>query len=698
MTVRSLVEQRPVTTAAEEAHPGGLRRDRPVAHRVLAVVLVTVAAVVGGGSAAFLGALAPLPVLAAGLFVLCAVRPASAAYVYLGTLPFLAGIDRDALVPLVRPNEALLALLLAGAALGGYLRFVRGDGVRLRFGPLDVPLFVFVVLSTLWPICWLLLRERVPEGAELAALLPVCKLISLLVLVRTSMRTAPQLVALARVIIWPAVVVAVIAVLQTVGVAPVISLLNTYWNGDGSAVAGLAERGTTTFASPIATGDYLVLALALLITLRLRRLVGRAEALSAALLLAPGILAAGQFSTWASAGVVGTALLYLYPELRRRVLRLLPVLAFAALLGLPALVNRVSQFGDGFSVPPSWLGRWDNLVSYYLPALDNFRWVLGMSPNSVLPARETWRDTVYLEYGYLQFLWVGGLPLLAAFAWLSFVVLRHARRVAVDPGPVGAYAAALWAGWWMILVLSLIDIHLVLRGTGELIFVGLAIVSGHADDDEPQRRPRSNRSGPVLGRTVDVTGALTVLLLLSPLLLAIAVWVRLDSPGPAVFRQPRVGLDRRMFTVYKFRTMRCGCEDGELRRLIEAELRGEDTCRNGSTKLSDDARVTRSGRFLRRASLDELPQLMNVLRGEMSLVGPRPCLPWEAELFPPEYAERFTVRPGLTGLWQISGRSTVGTLDMLRMDVDYVRSRRLRGDLRILLATIPSLLRGGGAR
>jgi lipopolysaccharide/colanic/teichoic acid biosynthesis glycosyltransferase len=202
----------------------------------------------------------------------------------------------------------------------------------------------------------------------------------------------------------------------------------------------------------------------------------------------------------------------------------------------------------------------------------------------------------------------------------------------------------------------------------------------------------------VLGRTLDVVGALVVLLLLSPLLLAIAVWVRFDSPGPAFLRQPRVGRDRRVFTAYKFRTMRCGGGDGEHRRLIEAELRGEDTAQDGSTKLCHDPRVTRAGCFLRRTSLDELPQLINVVRGQMSLVGPRPCLPWEAELFPAEFADRFTVRPGITGLWQISGRSTVGTLDMLRMDVAYVRGRRFSRDLRILVATIPALLRGDGAR
>jgi lipopolysaccharide/colanic/teichoic acid biosynthesis glycosyltransferase len=202
----------------------------------------------------------------------------------------------------------------------------------------------------------------------------------------------------------------------------------------------------------------------------------------------------------------------------------------------------------------------------------------------------------------------------------------------------------------------------------------------------------------VAGRSLDLAGALVALLLLFPLLLAIAVWVRLDTPGPALFRQRRAGLDRRPFTTYKFRTMTADCSDCSHRELIEAEIRGEDTRQHGSTKIADDPRVTPSGRFLRRASLDELPQLFNVVRGDMSLVGPRPCLPWEAELFPAEFADRFTVRPGLTGLWQVNGRSTVGTLDMLRMDVDYVRNRRLGLDVRILLATIPSLIRGDGAR
>jgi lipopolysaccharide/colanic/teichoic acid biosynthesis glycosyltransferase len=199
-------------------------------------------------------------------------------------------------------------------------------------------------------------------------------------------------------------------------------------------------------------------------------------------------------------------------------------------------------------------------------------------------------------------------------------------------------------------------------------------------------------------RTADILIAGSALLVLSLPMFTIAVVIRSTSPGPALFRQRRVGLARQPFSFYKFRTMRVGGDDTALREMIARELRGEDTSSRGSRKLDGDSRITPFGSLLRRTSLDELPQLLNVLLGDMSLVGPRPCLEWEAEMFPREFDERFAVRPGLTGLWQVSGRSTMGTLDMLRLDVCYVRQRTLRGDVAILARTLPAVLRGDGAR
>jgi lipopolysaccharide/colanic/teichoic acid biosynthesis glycosyltransferase len=199
-------------------------------------------------------------------------------------------------------------------------------------------------------------------------------------------------------------------------------------------------------------------------------------------------------------------------------------------------------------------------------------------------------------------------------------------------------------------------------------------------------------------RTIDIVVSAALLAVFVVPMLAIAFAVRAEDRGPALFRQERVGLRGSRFTLFKYRTMFQGGDDRALRDLIARELRGEDTVVNGSSKLDNDRRVTRIGSFLRRTSLDELPQLLNVLRGDMTLVGPRPCLGWEADMFPREFSPRFSVRPGLTGLWQVSGRSTLGTLEMLELDVQYVHTRSLRSDLGIMLRTVPALLRTNGAR
>jgi lipopolysaccharide/colanic/teichoic acid biosynthesis glycosyltransferase len=199
-------------------------------------------------------------------------------------------------------------------------------------------------------------------------------------------------------------------------------------------------------------------------------------------------------------------------------------------------------------------------------------------------------------------------------------------------------------------------------------------------------------------RTLDILGSTFGLLVLAPLIAVVAVLVRLTSPGPALFRQERVGAGGRTFTLVKFRTMVVNDDDSALREAVQRELDGTREEEDGSFKLLDDPRVTPVGRWLRRTSLDEVPQLLNVLLGQMSLVGPRPALPWEADLFPTDLRRREEMPPGLTGLWQVSGRSRLGTPDMLRLDVEYVDSWSLGLDLSILVRTVPVLLRGDGAR
>ncbi|HEY6780771.1 MAG TPA: sugar transferase [Thermoleophilaceae bacterium] len=206
-------------------------------------------------------------------------------------------------------------------------------------------------------------------------------------------------------------------------------------------------------------------------------------------------------------------------------------------------------------------------------------------------------------------------------------------------------------------------------------------------------------------RSLDLLVATGVLVLGAPLLALIVLAVRLDSRGQAVFRQRRVGLHGREFLVNKFRSMRLDADPSRHRAYVQALIPNEDVAgadtaasdagaapQNGLYKLVVDDRITRVGRFLRKTSLDELPQLWNVLRGEMSLVGPRPVIPYEVERYPDWYRARFAVKPGLTGLWQVSGRNETSYEEMVRLDVEYAQRRTLLLDLSILAKTVVVVL------
>ncbi|MNX74085.1 UDP-glucose:undecaprenyl-phosphate glucose-1-phosphate transferase [compost metagenome] len=207
-------------------------------------------------------------------------------------------------------------------------------------------------------------------------------------------------------------------------------------------------------------------------------------------------------------------------------------------------------------------------------------------------------------------------------------------------------------------------------------------------------QPRLRISQFALKRLFDVTATTFGLVLLSPFLLLVALAIKLDSPGPILFKQQRVTVKGRTFWMYKFRSMRVNAE-AELDKIIHLNER-KDTL---MFKLDRDPRVTRLGRLLRRTSLDELPQLINVLRGEMSLVGPRPPLPREVEQYSPHHRQRLEVLPGLTGMWQVSGRSDITDFEeVVRLDLSYIREWSLWLDFKILFKTIPAVLQSKGAR
>lgn len=184
-----------------------------------------------------------------------------------------------------------------------------------------------------------------------------------------------------------------------------------------------------------------------------------------------------------------------------------------------------------------------------------------------------------------------------------------------------------------------------------------------------------------LKRTMDVVCSSIGLIILSPIFLVTAILIRIESEGKSIFSQERVGKNGKKFRMYKFRSMVVNAEELKDKLSVKNEMSGP------MFKMKEDPRVTKVGRFIRKTSIDELPQLVNVLKGEMSLVGPRPSLPKEVVKFEDWMMERLTVKPGLTCYWQVSGRSDIGFEDWMRLDVKYVRERNTLVDIKLVLKT-----------
>ena len=282
-----------------------------------------------------------------------------------------------------------------------------------------------------------------------------------------------------------------------------------------------------------------------------------------------------------------------------------------------------------------------------------------------------------------------GIPVMGTLGDVAGVALRlDVDQVVVAPGPLLTSPDVRRLSWAM-------------EETG----IELSVVS-EIDGAVPHRiRPRvvghrvvlSVRPGrapaPVqwVKTSIDRLGAAVLLLLLGPLMLVIAVVIRRDSPGSVVFKQTRTGIDGKQFTMFKFRTMVIDAE------ALLAELLADNEAAGPLFKLARDPRTTKVGRLLRRTSVDELPQLFNVLRGEMSLVGPRPCLPAEADHYDDWVSRRFRVKPGMTGKWQVSGRSNLSWDDSVRLDIDYTDNWTIREDFQIAARTARAVLLRDGA-
>lgn len=185
----------------------------------------------------------------------------------------------------------------------------------------------------------------------------------------------------------------------------------------------------------------------------------------------------------------------------------------------------------------------------------------------------------------------------------------------------------------------------------------------------------------ILKRTMDIVASVIGLILLSPVILIVGILIRLESEGEIIFSQNRIGLNGKKFKMFKFRSMVPNAEELKKKLLEQNEMSGP------MFKMKDDPRITKLGKFIRKTSIDELPQLINVLKGEMSLVGPRPSLPHEVEKFEPWMMKRIEVKPGLTCYWQVAGRNNIDFEEWMQLDIDYVNDRSLMLDIKLIFKT-----------
>jgi putative peptidoglycan lipid II flippase len=464
--------------AAEPWHLPRRRRDPDRRRRAPTTGLYAagVICVLGGGAAA--GFAPVLTVVALGGVLLVATvvaRPAWAAYIYLAAMPFLAGLGRGSIVPLLRPTEVLQLALTIGLGIVLYRRLLDGHEPVPRLTRLDSSLLALAVAASVLPLAWLLLRGRGPSVEDLMAVFPFWKYLGLYALFRAAVRTEEQVRRCLQIIIVTALAVATIAMLQSLGVPGVRELLALGWAPDGGLDFTSNGRASTTLGSPIATADFLAyalaLALAVIVSVRRSGLMG-----PVAVVFLGGLLATGQFTAAAALVIVTATVLWVTRRTRALVRLAVPAIPIVLVVGGALLTRRLADTDQGTGLPVSWLARIDNLTEFVLPHLHGWQLLLGVRPDPIIAAPETWRDEIFIESGHLWLLWVGGVPLLAAFAFFVWTAIRSMIAVARTHHDVfGIAAIAATAALVTIAVLTTFDPHLTMRGGADLLFALLAL-------------------------------------------------------------------------------------------------------------------------------------------------------------------------------------------------------------------------------
>jgi hypothetical protein len=405
-------------------------------------------------------------------------RPAFGAYLFLALNPLVVGIARGEVNSVMRVNELLLLLLVGMLATRAVILMLGG---RYRAPPIDridMSLLFLVVTGSLVPPLWRWLRGLPLSEDDILYSAVLLKYYVLFRVFRGAVLTVDQVANCLRVSMASASVVALVALFQVNNLFGVPGFLTKHYDQPFEGHAGaLVDRATSTVASAFGVGDLMIMNLLIAVGLISTARSGRGLLLGAAGLFLAGCIAAGEFS-----GYIGLAVAFVvFGGLTGRLHRVLPVGIMATALPVvllwPVIERRLEGFQGESGVPHSWSGRWENLDRFFLPDLmSGANWLLGVRPAPRVAAPEAWRQWVYIESGYVWLLWIGGIPLLAAFAFFVFSALALLRRITkARRDAVGVAAAASYSFLVVLLVLMLLDPHLTVRGAADFFFPLLAM-------------------------------------------------------------------------------------------------------------------------------------------------------------------------------------------------------------------------------
>lgn len=432
-----------------------------------------------------------LTVTAAAALALAAavmVHPPLAAYVFLCLSPLVVGMERGAVLPLLRPNEALVILLAAALVARWLLQVLDGEIRRPQIHRVDVAILAMAVSSSLIPILWMIARGLSITQDDLLYASVIWKYYALYLIFRSAVKTERQVRNCLFLSVGIASVLAVIGILQALQMFGLPELLAQWFSPDGDVADFAENRASATIAHPQAFGDVMVFNMAICAAwLLMRQENGAPEPLSRAqrtALVAAGALftlasiASGQFSEVIALAVAAVAVGVVTGRARQVLASLIPVTVVALVILQPVLDRRLSGVDRSSGLPQSWMARWENLNDFFFPRLTSgVDFLFGVQLSARVPAPETLRaDWVYIESGYVWLLWVGGIPLLLAFC----LFLRRATKATLDAarqasGSIRVAAVASFASLAVLAVVTVFDPHLTLRGSADLAFPLLAL-------------------------------------------------------------------------------------------------------------------------------------------------------------------------------------------------------------------------------